>query len=691
MAQQISTVDTPAEDESQGARHLTRRPSDMDTPEHNTESQETNEQPHRSKRVKLESSNIDANNSIDELPTYDMAALAAKAAEAAIANMNAGQNRNTTDHQGTQEASPEDRPEPPDHLNVSIPPPDVDLSSLPSDPTEVALWVAKQISNFGDGVRGSAESELTPDRQKILMHPPAIYTRRFDEDDDPNKIAERERVREENRERKKRWRESNAERNKDNDLRCRINKRAKQVFGPSQTVERRAWIESEFNKRRAKRESKERVRSFDDGFPGFAFAPGFGSTLFPAPGTGPQGETNTAGLLLANALLGVGSNGIGPNADAANALRSALEGGSIDSRPFTEALRAMAANPEIMNGINAILGGFSGYDDGDGNSGDDETNGVMPTTETRNGFQAGDVNVEPKQIDMSGDQSEIVKALNAATAMLNDMNEANGGDVNSNANGFTAINGFENQPTDDSSVTAAIGNISDGGLDEAQMEALLALANSQGLSVPKSNVEDQADSSSRIDDQHQDQGGGPQADGDISATLQQIIQQVMSRRSGSPSEDTERREQPRDEVPKDSRPPISFEKDPFGVTRNPASALSSLLHRAGMSINTIMPTAQSRATSQLYARLSNHSRSSTPTGGINPAHASAFGSTGLMNQRMLARPNAYARPLHTLNTTPKAVNGGVSAKPKNPEEEKKAKSFGFPPLPGTKLAISRRN
>jgi hypothetical protein len=90
--------------------------------------------------------------------------------------------------------------------------PDVDFSSAPSDPTELALWVAKQISNFGDGARDSVESDTSPPTSRQTGHPPAIYNRRFDDDDDPTKVAERERVREENRERKKRWRESNAER-----------------------------------------------------------------------------------------------------------------------------------------------------------------------------------------------------------------------------------------------------------------------------------------------------------------------------------------------------------------------------------------------------------------------------------------------------------------------------------------------
>ncbi|KAF8542927.1 hypothetical protein BDD12DRAFT_823376 [Trichophaea hybrida] len=77
---------------------------------------------------------------------------------------------------------------------------------------------------------------------------------------DPLKIAERERVREENRERKKRWREVNQDRNKDNDLRCRVSKRAAKLYGPENSMEKTAWVNEEFNKRKRKRELKEKSR-----------------------------------------------------------------------------------------------------------------------------------------------------------------------------------------------------------------------------------------------------------------------------------------------------------------------------------------------------------------------------------------------------------------------------------------------
>lgn len=68
----------------------------------------------------------------------------------------------------------------------------------------------------------------------------------------------KERIRIDNRERKKKWREGNIERNKDNDLRSRVIKRANVMFGEENTAEKKAWIEEEFHVRREKRLAKQK-------------------------------------------------------------------------------------------------------------------------------------------------------------------------------------------------------------------------------------------------------------------------------------------------------------------------------------------------------------------------------------------------------------------------------------------------
>ncbi|KAF8429024.1 hypothetical protein EV426DRAFT_206018 [Tirmania nivea] len=51
---------------------------------------------------------------------------------------------------------------------------------------------------------------------------------------------------------------------KDNDLRCRVTKRAAKLYGAADTDEKRKWMEAEFSKRKGKREAKERARYHDD-------------------------------------------------------------------------------------------------------------------------------------------------------------------------------------------------------------------------------------------------------------------------------------------------------------------------------------------------------------------------------------------------------------------------------------------
>ncbi|KAG0173415.1 hypothetical protein DFQ28_001590 [Apophysomyces sp. BC1034] len=90
-----------------------------------------------------------------------------------------------------------------------------------------------------------------------VHQPPNARTGPLEEDSVKREMIN-EKVRAENRERKKRWREQNEERNKDNDLRCRVNKRAQKLFGNNESDHKRRWVEEEFAKRRMKRHDKER-------------------------------------------------------------------------------------------------------------------------------------------------------------------------------------------------------------------------------------------------------------------------------------------------------------------------------------------------------------------------------------------------------------------------------------------------
>lgn len=71
-------------------------------------------------------------------------------------------------------------------------------------------------------------------------------------------IKHKEKIRNDNKERKRKWREENAERNKDNDLRARVSKRANAMFGDESSPEKNAWIEEEYKTRRERRLAKRR-------------------------------------------------------------------------------------------------------------------------------------------------------------------------------------------------------------------------------------------------------------------------------------------------------------------------------------------------------------------------------------------------------------------------------------------------
>ena len=87
----------------------------------------------------------------------------------------------------------------------------IDFTTAPSDPIELAWWVAQQISHFQTDVPDSSRP-LFEDRQNTTSdHPPEGGTRYSDEDVQLSELAEKEKLREDNRERKKRWRESNTE------------------------------------------------------------------------------------------------------------------------------------------------------------------------------------------------------------------------------------------------------------------------------------------------------------------------------------------------------------------------------------------------------------------------------------------------------------------------------------------------
>ncbi|KAK9451587.1 uncharacterized protein V1518DRAFT_408971 [Limtongia smithiae] len=148
----------------------------------------------------------------------------------------------------------------------------------------------------------------------------------------PRNEADRQRLKTLNRLRKKRWRQINDERNKDTDLRGRVNRRADTVFGKNETDTKRQWIEAEFEKRRQKRMQRMQRASAENG------------------ALGPFG-----GLF--------GQSGMGEELQAALAEIMGREG---DIEKFNSMLLQLAQDPNLIKNITGVLQTMEGEDDGTG-------------------------------------------------------------------------------------------------------------------------------------------------------------------------------------------------------------------------------------------------------------------------------------------------------------------------------------
>ena len=473
---------------------------------------------------------------------------------------------------------------------------------------------------------------------------------------------------------------------KDNDLKCRINRRAKAKFGTNPSAEKSAYIEQEFNTRRNKREKKQRARAIEAGeFPSYVIAPELGDRIFSSQNPNLSSDVQTAGNLLMNALFGVGSDGNqGRTAEAAAALRAALRDGTLDSKPFIVALKVMALNAELMQGITSTL------DDGDEED-HEALSGDEIDSQPLHSAKSHAESTTPQSPTSQQHSIEIIRALNAATALLNQMTDTKAyaspyGNPPpppppapvTNGDGATKTNGTGPSNSDDSS--------NKHGLDQSQIDAILSLANGGSL------TDDEDDKTiadpDEVNAQELDLSVMPQADIDITATLQRIIKQFTTARNSGP-------------VSGDSTGVSIGElaADPHGVlsVEQQACALNKLFLQAGVSINTIMPAAQSQATSQFFVNLSNRARSCTPSGGINPAHAGTYGNTAQMQQRMLAKPGIFGQPQYQSQypplpstSTPRASLVGSSPRTITPEEQLKIKSYGYPPLPGSRPGAKKK-
>lgn len=458
-------------------------------------------------------------------------------------------------------------------------------------------------------------------------------------------------------------------------MRCRINKRAKTKFGKGLSAEKTAYIEYEFNKRRNKREVRQRALANEIGRPSFAIASELvNHPPFATDGQNKTAKVQTAGTLLMNILLGASHGGkLEQSNEAAKTLRAALDDGSLDTQSTVEALRILAMNAEIMKGINA---GLSIVDADDDSSGDEKTH------ETTQPAESPAASIRLQSVANSQDATEIIKALNAATALLNQM-----GDTKAYASPYsnpspqaTAVNGTGPLALNGSAQLPENSEPAGGhSPDQSQIDALLALANGGSL------TDDEDDKTiadpDEIGAQQFDLSGQPQTDTDVTATLQRIINQSVKERNGGYSSNDWHMSG------------VNTFSDPYEAqsVRNWAATLQSLFAQAGVSINTVIPAAQGYATSQLYAHLSSRARPNPPLGSKKPyGHVSSIGNNIPTQQRVIANPANLSQNQHPtgfplrIASSSSRNNMGFSMRAKNPEELLKIQSYGFPPLPGSR-------
>ncbi|KAL9120902.1 MAG: hypothetical protein Q9187_002539 [Circinaria calcarea] len=633
----------------------------------------------------------------------DIEALAVQAAQAAIADSISPENTNSMT--STTSSSRNQSQRPTNSLERCISDPmyaDVDLSHVPSDPCGLRMWVAQQISHFQDvdldasrenmDVRGgrlssqssrSRSSTIDDDTGSgIIRGDGKSYGGSFAQTMTSNEMSKRRGMHASNKgtTAKISLEDLILFTDKTPNQRGRVNKLAEGTLAPHNSAGKHVSTQTEIIKQRTKREIRQRTLASRAGrIPSFVLKSDIASSLFPSQDTEMNQGVHRIGSLLLNTLLSTSSdNSLGSNTAMANALRAALESKTLDYDSLVEALTIIASHPEIKQGINRLL------------SVSDDHNDLELVSGTENENQSEQAaNAPTLQVPLTSQQSnEIIRVLNAASALFNDM-----------ANTKEYVTPYGDPPPKSGNANEYGKHRSNGNaipsnlqeapservLDPSQIDALLALAN--GGSLTEDDDDKTIADPDEINGQHSDEEGKSRTDMDVAATFQRIVNELAERNSGQSGND-------RRGVPL-SKP----RADSYGsqTVRDKAATLLSLFSQAGVSINTIIPAAQSHATSQLYAHLSSRARSSTPSGGINPAHASAYGNTAQMNQRMLLKPGFLGQPqymqnqpLQTLTPTSKGNIKGAPPRFKDAEEQEKIKKYGFPPLPGSRFGAKKQ-
>ena len=463
-------------------------------------------------------------------------------------------------------------------------------------------------------------------------------------------------------------------------MRCRVNKLAKSKFGVENTVEKAKFVENEFNKRRTKREAKQRKRATQSRqFPHFSLPPSIRDTLFPQQqqkrGLAPK-QVVVVGNLLADLLFANDQDDESyvSKERAANAVNLALTKSTFNDSTFIEALRTIASNKVLMKGINNAL-------ESDHEEVDEEANGMTEDEEQQRRLQPAETRAEATVDDASitiEQSNEMIKALNAALALMNEMADTRAktyaspyGNPPSLALGAKKPVTDASSAKDSSTASSYIPSI----IDTEQIDALLALANGGSL------LDDEDDKTiadgDELEEQMPDTSHEPGIDTDVCDTIEDVIDQLVKQRSEVEDGSTQ-----------------------FGLqsAEEQAKKLRQHFSQAGIRGNFVVPAAHGQTLSQLYSFLSSRTRPSSSPG--KPLSGPV--STYVGPQQPPPVPPLLTLPTLTPSSQaspsppvpPPQVQATVSFPLKaapNPtgsrseEEQQKIRSYGFPPLPGSRI------
>ncbi len=382
-----------------------------------------------------------------------------------------------------------------------------------------------------------------------------------------------------------------------------------------------------------RRENRERRKTRETYFPISTFDPKLAAKIFFKQDTICSSETSAAGLLLFNTLQVVHSDGEkDSNSEAAAALKSALDN-MQNPTPFIDALRILGESPEIMRAIQTTMNDYM-----DSAQVDAESVSISSTH-----VSVGDREHVSKNSDSdhtpvpaSGDQSrivhsfnidppntDIIEALEEATNILNNIAEGNSETyvtpyanpcISRDQNGITGppmqvINHFSESK--EAGVEAS--------LDTSDIDNFLRLA--AGGSVSEEDDDGLSDAPDSVSPAGE-QTTAAQPDDDVSAIFQRVINELVTGRTGPPYPfHVDHRHSV---LPNGSR--NSFYGSP--AAKDQAANLQKLFERASVSINTVIPAAQSRAISNLYGHLSSRAHRFPTYGGSiqpGPGYTSVYG------------------------------------------------------------------